>query len=226
MTEFNMEFKRTPSGAYGYFINDEVQWVSGRDYYRYGSAFNHLYLRMFPDNKYPKAWKNILVIGGGDFQLISESNFLVHDSPITVVDPNVTAYFELAKIYKEKFKTVFNRQYASYTRKSFLNVIERPIQEYVERFNKKRASSKFDLIVLDLTDDISVDENNTFMSKIFYDMLRPNGLIVGYGGTDLTKFMSESPIPLFDIEDFHVFKEYFPSWDDYGVFYGARKCNI
>ena len=107
-----------------------------------------------------------------------------------------------------------------------MNVVERPIQEYVERFNKKRASSKFDLIVLDLTDDISVDENNTFMSKIFYDMLRPNGLIVGYGGTDLTKFMSESPIPLFDIEDFHVFKEYFPSWDDYGVFYGARKCNI
>ena len=84
--------------------------------------------------------------------------------------------------------------------------------------NEQGASSKFDLIVLDLTDDISVDENNTFMSKIFYDMLRPNGLIVGYGGADLTKFMSESPIPLFDIEDFHVFKEYFPSWDDYGVF--------
>ena len=40
------------------------------------------------------------------------------------------------------------------------------------------------------------------------------------------QFLQESPILLFEVEEVHISKEWFPTWNDFGVFYGVRKCNV
>lgn len=214
------EFKKE-SRVSGFYINDSIQWATGKDYFKYANAFNRTYIKMFPENKSPKEWCNILVIGGGDFQLIADSNFLSYDNRITIVDPNISNYFEELEKQKAKFPVQYKSQMHAYKNKAFLRVFEKTIQEFVEE-----ADETYDLIVIDLVDELAADVDNIYMSKVFDKLLRPHGTLIGYGGLDYNQFLQESPILLFEVEEVHISKEWFPTWNDFGVFYGVRKCNV
>lgn len=214
-----LSFSKCKKSSYGYYIDGQIQWASGRDYFKYTSIFNRVYIKMFPENKAPKEWNNILVIGGGDFQLIGDCNFLSYDNRITVVDPSVTEYFNKLEDIKNKVKVVYKSQRSAYENKAFLNIVEMPIQQFINE-----TEETFDLIVVDLTDELAADVNNEYMSQVFDKLLRPHGTMIGYGGLDYNQFITECPLVLFEVEELHISREWFESWDDEGVFYGVRKC--
>lgn len=220
-----LEFKKGPGGSFGYYIDGLIQWATGRDYFKYPRMFHKVYQRMFPDNKAPEEWNNILVIGGGDFQLISECTFLSYDNRITIVDPGITDYFTKFKPHSTSAANQYKKQYAAMTGKAFLNIVEKDIQTFLAEHNEQ--SDTYDLIVCDLIDDLALDPTNIYSTQVYEKLLRPGGIMIGYGGLSTKSFFEEFPLLTMDITELHVIAEKFQSWNsDTGVFYGLAKAGL
>ena len=86
----NIEIKETDNKKHVcLYYNGSIQWVSGIEYKKYCSQFDSVFRKMFPPNKVIYDFKNILVVGGGDMQLLSNTIMLSAENLTTVVDPNV-----------------------------------------------------------------------------------------------------------------------------------------
>lgn len=220
-----LEFKKGPGGSFGYYINGAIQWATGRDYAKYPRMFHKVYQKMFPDNKAPEEWNNILVIGGGDFQLISECTFLSYDNRITIVDPSISEYFAKFKPHHGKALNQYKRQYEALTTKAFLTIVEKDIQTFLSELQDGHET--YDLIVCDLTDDLGYDPHNVYSTQVYENLLRPGGTMIGYGGLFSKQFFEEFPLLLMNPAEVHVLSERFESWNgDTGIFYGITKAGL
>lgn len=180
--------------------------------------FQRVFNSMFPPGKAPQEFLNILVVGGGDFQLLSSKTFLSNENRITLVDPGVSKYFELLEENKDNIpERIYSEQKHCYENKSFLNINEVKIQDFL-----KENTQTFDLIVVDLIDDLAADPYNEYASGL-YNILRPEGIMIGYGGLSYIDFIMNGSIVSLDWDDVIINKRYFKSWKDYGIFYGCRK---
>ena len=195
-----------------------IQWSASREYYTYSLMFQRVFNSMFPPGKAPQEFLNILVVGGGDFQLLSSKTFLSNENRITLVDPGVSKYFELLEENKDNIpERIYSEQKHCYENKSFLNINEVKIQDFL-----KENTQTFDLIVVDLIDDLAADPYNEYASGL-YNILRPEGIMIGYGGLSYIDFIMNGSIVSLDWDDVIINKRYFKSWKDYGIFYGCRK---
>lgn len=211
------EFK-TDISSPGFYIDGSIQWSASREYYTYSLMFQRVFNSMFPPGKAPQEFLNILVVGGGDFQLLSSKTFLSNENRITLVDPGVSKYFELLEENKDNIpERIYSEQKHCYENKSFLNINEVKIQDFL-----KENTQTFDLIVVDLIDDLAADPYNEYASGL-YNILRPESIMIGYGGLSYIDFIMNGSIVSLDWDDVIINKRYFKSWKDYGIFYGCRK---
>lgn len=211
------EFK-TDISSPGFYIDGSIQWSASREYYTYSLMFQRVFNSMFPPGKAHQEFLNILVVGGGDFQLLSSKTFLSNENRITLVDPGVSKYFELLEENKDNIpERIYSEQKHCYENKSFLNINEVKIQDFL-----KENTQTFDLIVVDLIDDLAADPYNEYASGL-YNILRPEGVMIGYGGLSYIDFIMNGSIVSLDWDDVIINKRYFKSWKDYGIFYGCRK---
>lgn len=211
------EFK-TENCPPGFYIDGAIQWSASKEYYTYSLIFQRIFNSMFPPGKAPQEFLNILVVGGGDFQLISGKTFLSNENRITLVDPGVTEYFKLLEENKDNIpERIYEEQKHCYESKSFLNIYEKTIQEFL-----KDNTQTFDVIVVDLIDELAADPYNEYASGL-YNILRPEGIMIGYGGLSYTDFVVNGSILPLEWNDVVIHKKYFKSWKDNGVFYGLRK---
>ena len=215
----NLEFVKKKAGV-EYIIDGAVQWSSGEDYFRYNTCINRAYGKLFPENKISKDWKNVLIVGGGDYQILSSQLFVSSSSRITLVDPMAHIYIEKLIENKDIIPPhLFRSQMLAYREKDFLSIYDQDILTFLSQNNET-----YDFIVCDLTDELAIDVENHVTSSI-YSRLRNHGHMIGYGGLSLEAFMRDSIIPYLDLDEFAIFQQWFPSWNDYGVFYGLQKSN-
>ena len=93
---------------------------------------------------------------------------------------------------------------------------------------EKYINETFDLIVVDLVDDLATDEDNIYMSRL-WDRLRDGGVMIGYGGTSMKDFVENCSLLLFDNSNIVLEERHYPSWatedspTDKGIVYGITK---
>lgn len=217
------EFKEL-NGIPGYYIDDDIQWHNGKDYNRYCNHFDNVFSSLFPPNKVNNEFRHILVVGGGDMQLMANTTMLAGHCRTKLVDPMVHTYQEMLLANKDNIsKYIFNSQRFAYLETSFTEFIPTTIQEFLE--NGKFKDETFDFIVMDLIDGLAVDEDNEFTSKV-WDRLRPGGFMIGYGGYSLQGFLNSSIIPMLNISNIVVEERKYSSWGEdknTGVVYGVIK---
>ena len=216
--------KDDDTGLYNYEIDGVIQWSSGKDYVKYCNQFDNVIQKMFPVGKTLKnAFKRILVIGGGDMQLMSSTVLLrSNDCIIDLVDPLVHEYQKLLEDNKDNISYyVYSSQREPYVMPKFTTFHDKTIQDFLsDELNKDLT---YDLIIVDLVDELAVDEENIYSSQI-WDRLRHGGIILGYGGTNMTKFLTESNFLAYeDVSSLIVDKKYYKSWNDDCIVYGISK---
>lgn len=205
----------------GYYIDDDIQWASGNDYLKYCLHFDSVFRNLYPQNKTNYTFNNILIVGGGDMQLKSNTMMLREDCLTTLVDPFVHEYQRIL-VNNEKIipKKIYFNQRRAYNDASFFNIEAITIQEYLSLLPENHTG--FDLIVCDLTDELAVDINNEITS-LLYDKLRRGGVMIGYGGLSYSKFMENSILPIMPNSTFIAEERYYQTWNDCGVVYGLIK---
>ena len=210
------------SNAPGYYINGDIQWHNGKDYMRYCHHFDNIFSGLYPPNKINTQFRHILIIGGGDMQLLSNTTMLSSDCRTKLVDPMVHEYQKMLIENKDKIsKHIFKSQRFAYTETAFMEFIPTTIQEFLD--DEKYSEDTFDLIVCDLIDGLAVDADNEYTSRV-WDRLRPGGIMIGYGGATIKNFLENSIVPLLDVSQFSIEQRDYQSWGpDTGVVYGAIK---
>ena len=187
----------------------------------------YVFRKLFPYNCTQLYWKNILIVGGGDMQLKSGTYMLSTDGRTKIIDPNIHKYQEILVESKDKVpEFIFNKQRDCYNNPRFTDYLTYTIQEFLEE--EKYINETFDLIVVDLVDDLATDEDNIYMSRL-WDILRDGGVMIGYGGTSMKDFVENCSLLLFDNSNIVLEERHYPSWatedspTDKGIVYGITK---
>lgn len=223
--EDSLDFKKDEStGHYNYEIDGVIQWSSGKDYSRYCNQFDNVIQKMFPAGKTLKnSFKRILVVGGGDMQLMGSTVLLQsNDCIIDLVDPMVHKYQELLDNNKDNISYyIYNSQKEPYIMPKFTTFYDVTIQDFLKDPSCKDFT--YDLIIIDLVDELAVDENNIYSSQV-WDRLRHGGIILGYGGTNINDFLIGSNFLIYeDLSSVIIDRKYYKSWNDDCIVYGISK---
>lgn len=205
----------------GYFIDDDMQWHNGKDYDGYCFHFDNVMSKLFYPNKFIPNFRNILIIGGGDLQLLSNTRMLSEDGVKFLVDPCVHSYQELLEASKDKISSyIYNKQRECYLNPSFTEYIPVTIQEFIA--DDKYKEFTYDLIVCDLTDNLATDENNEYIPEV-WNRLRSGGVMIGYGGDSMLDFILNSSVLLYGNSNIILEEREYKSWKSKGVVYGIIK---
>ena len=176
-------------------VNDSLEMDSSTSS-QYEKAFENLllFINQSPSDMF---FKNILIFGGGDFQLVIK--LILHSSPdniesfnfgaLTIVDPLVDV---LPKV------TSFNDPLLEYLIRytPFLDILDKysiTYSDFKNRCNKFKIDEKFDLIISDISDssssdDISNEIYNTEYISFMHSKLSDNGFLISYCGAYDSEF--------------------------------------
>ena len=163
-----------------------------------------------------KNYSNLLIIGGGDFQLATEIGLEAPlGSSITIVDPVIHSYTPFVKYYVEDLDQIQLQDSLNHS-----NVTFNCIESIFSAAYPKLKNNKYEKIVIDCSEEINLDTFEIYKSKTFikqlHSLLSDKGLLYIYIPPKAI-FMRAELEKYFRLVD--SYSKYIDAWKETATFY-------